>query len=471
MATATENGCVESATYNPKMDTRGKRRAGMFQVFNSLKNPFPAEVKDSGELKKFFKKYNLVPFAGSYKETGHALLGFYHMLYDLSPTHSSCINKKSAFAFGSRPTATAAIDPNFDTGEETQDLPAQTKAMYRDALYQYVSFDRPIRQFHRQLATNFQADGNGWIKMKVSTVNGETRAVLELHSQENVLYVNNDPGQPRHVAISPIWTESYLNENPPDIVAMYPNFTRQAGGVMATMFHLKAGDGNWYGRPESQGSVFAQYSEVQNTFYRIRSSYGEFTGKIIIEAEADDPKLEADASDTDAREVGFANDQHRFEYNFTNKSDDPQAVYVTYRPYGARPMFVFSVPPNTKEKYFQVIKGLDEMDILRSHGCTLRFMAYDVSGGFSNDVFLDDYMLYVQPVIEDLRMTVLGFVNQPLTALWQIIGRNELNQYSLSFTSPVTDDIEQYRERRNRIQLPVNDPTQPSNQNQNQQRP
>lgn len=450
----------------------------MFQVFNSLRNPFPQEVKDSSELKQFFEKYNFVPYAGSHKATGHSLLAFYQMLYELSPTHGSCINKKSAFAFGSRPTAQLAVDPNFDTGEETQDVPTAQKIAFRDTLYEMVSFDRDIRQFHRQVATDYQKNGNAWIKLRVSTVNGQSRARLEIHPQDNVLYLNTDPGKPRIVAISPKWSDSYLNENPPDFVPLYPNFGQDGNGVLVTMFHLKSGDGNWYGRPQSMNSIFAQYSEVQNTFYRIRSSYGEFTGKIIIEAESEDPKLDTDAADTDAREIGFENDQHRFEYNFTNKSDDPQAVYVTYRPYGSRPMFVFSVPPNTKEKYFSVIKNMDEMDILRSHDCTMRFMAYDVAGGFSNDVFLDDYLLYVKPVIDDLRMTVLGFVNKPLTAFWEMMGRQDLNQYSLAFTSPLKEELEQYQERRSQPMnmLPnqqqpndPNDQNDPNNQNQGRQ--
>lgn len=459
------NGCAEPGTYNPKLDKQPKYRSGMFQVFNSLANPFPKEINDPKEIKDVYKKYPIIPFAGSRESTGDSLIAFYDLLYSLSPTNGSCINKKSAFAFGSRPTASLAVDPDFDVGLEENDLSPQIKTAYRDTLYQYIIFDRPIRQFHRVLCTNYQKTGNAWIKLSIGNTLGQYRAAMAIKKQDHVRYLDRDGSA--QVAISPIWTEEYLKKNPPDVVPIYPNFKVGAGGTMETMFHLKAGENDFYGRPESNQSDMSKYSEVQTTFYRIRSAYGEFTGKLILEAEAENPKAMLDESDTDARESGYLDEQHRFEDNFTQKSDDPQAVYVTYRPYGSRPMFVYSVPPNSNENFYKVIKGIDQDDIIRSHGCTLRFMAFDTPNGFSSDIFLDDYMLYVKPVIDDLRMTILGFVNKAITAVWEIVGKQAMNQYSLSFTSPVNDDLERYKERKNMVFLAQQNPDQ-NNQQQSQ---
>ena len=465
------NSCGESVAYNPKQDIGASKGYGKFQVFNSLENPIPKEISDTDEIQEFFRKYRFIPYAGTNLNSGHSLLAWYELLYSLSPTNSSCINKKAAFAFGSIPTAGFAIDPNFDTGEELKEVGIAARSAYRDNLYKYVLFDRPIREFHRVIAKHYQKNGNGWIKLKISESIGEKRASLTIHRQENVLFVEPKDGQKTSkdmVALSPIWTDEYLRKNPPEFVAVYPRFNRSADGSLTTMFHLKSGDTDWYGRPQSSGSDLSKYGEVQNVFYRVRSAYGDFTGRLILEMEDHDPKTVMDDKDQDDSAGGYISEQHRFEQEFTNRGGDPQSVHISWRPYGARPMFVFAVPPNTSHEYFSTIKKMDQEDILRSHECTMRFMSFDVASGFSTDVFLSDYVLYVEPVIKDLRNTVIGFVNQALNVVWEMVGQQSMSIYSLEFASPISSDVKTYKEGLETKNMPVNDPkddTQPKNVN------
>ncbi len=436
--------------YNPKRDKEDVRGRG-FTVFSSLKNPIPDEVADADEIKKFFEKYRFVPYAGTNHHSGHSLLAFYLMLYKLSPTHGACIRRKSNFAFGSRPTAVPMFDADFDTGDVEEELSPNIKALYGQALKEHISFGSPIRDFCRVLSNQYEATGNCWLYVRVAKVLGTVRASFKWVKPSNVLYLNEDG--PAMVAISPIWNDDYLRRKEPEIVPVSssdpnvePNFKKNADGSYSTIFHQKSGDNAWYGRPPSENGVLAQFSEVQNVFYRVRSAYGEFTGKIIMEAEEADPKRTMDDMDTDARESGYDNAVHRFEQNFTQKSNDPQQVFVTMRPFGARPMFVFSIPPNTNENYYEKIKKIDEHDILLSNQCTMRFMSFEVASGFSNDIYISDYVLNMEPVIMDLRQTILSLVNHAITTVWNIAGRDDLNKFSLGFFSPIQNDIQAYKD-------------------------
>lgn len=446
---STSNGSLVEG-YNPKKDT-GVPNGRSFQVFNSLKNPIPDEVADAAEIRKFFEKYRFVPYAGTNEHSGHSLLAFYKMLYKMSPTHGSCIRKKSDFAFGSRPTAIPWYDMDFDTGDEVAELGPGQKATYAQALKDHISFGTPVRDLCRVLSNHYQSTGNCWLYVRVAKVLGVVRAQFSYVKPENVLYVNEEG--PMMVAISPIWDDEYLRKNPPEIVpvssndsTVEPTFAKNGDGSFSTIFQVKSGDNHWYGRPPSENGVLSQFSEVQNVLYRVRSTYGEYTGKIIIETEEEDPKRAFDDLDEDAREAGFKNHVHRFEQNFTQKSDDPQQVFVTMRPFGSRPMFVFSVPPNTSHEYFKAVKEMDEHDILLSNQCTMRFMSFEVASGFSNDIFISDYVLNMEPVIMDLRQTILSVVNRAISIVWKMAGVVDMDKMSLGFHSPIQNDIQSYKE-------------------------
>jgi hypothetical protein len=137
------------------------------------------------------------------------------------------------------------------------------------------------------------------------------------------------------------------------------------------------------------------------------------------------------------------------EDNYTNKGDDPSSVIITARPNGGRPMFVFQIKPNTNENWYKVTGEMSEQRILRAYGLTLRFMGFDASTGFSSDTFIADYVMNVEPVLNEKRNTLMNFTNGILTIIWDIAGLSELNQYSLNFKSPIASQIEQFKTQSN----------------------
>ena len=215
--------------------------------------------------------------------------------------------------------------------------------------------------------------------------------------------------------------------------------------MFRTVFHLKAGQNKWYGRPESEGADLYKYREVQDSVYVIRQSAGNFVGQLIIEVEEDDPTNNPAINDEDAKRAGFDSFVERMEDNYTNKGDDPSSVMITSRPAGGRPMFVFQIKPNTNENWYKVTGEMSEQRILRAYGLTLRFMGFDASTGFSSDTFIADYVMNVEPVLTEKRNTLMEFSNRILTTIWEVAGRMEMNDFSINFKSPITSQIEQFK--------------------------
>lgn len=448
----TADCCGDTQPTNPKADVfRRSKRGRNLQLFQ-IQNPIPDEVRDPDTLTKMFQKWNFVPYAGTSKRSGQMLLVWYLMLAKLSPTNSACIGKKVKYALGGKATFERAEDAEWDTGEASDPMTPAEKTTQRDAVNQFVTFENGVSDFHRRIGWAYEATGNAWVEMTYAETMGEGRVNLKAHPVTHCLYVNTKPGEMKIIAVSPVWEDAYLDKKPPRFVPKYPAFMTMEDGSLKTMFHLKNGENEWYGRPASQGADLYKYREVQDALYLVKQAGANFTGQLIIEVEDDDPQTAAAVEDEKAQDVGFSSFAERFEQNYTNKSDDPQSVLITARPYGSRPMFVFQVAPNTNQEWYKVTGEIAENKIMQAHNCTPRFMGKEVAGGFSQDVFISDYIINMEPVIDELRNRITNFTNGQLSVAWlDLLNKPELNAASITFMPPIKSQIEQYKTQQSAV--------------------
>ena len=438
---------------SPKTRPKGtRRRRSTVQLFH-LTNPIPGEIADSGELKKVFSKFGLVPYAGSTLDSGHSLLVWYLALARLSNTHGTCINKLNLYAFGGNLRAEYSAIQEFDTGEERKPVPTPLAQQYRDVIFSTINFEGGAQYFHKTLGWCLKVSGNAWVEMRVATVNGQTSVTLRCQKLMRVLYNNTDPGEMRTVSISPVWTEEYLTRKPPRVVPVSepgqpPVMKRQPDGVLSTMYHLKAGQYDWYGRPDSDYADLPKMQEAQHAMYLIKQADANFIPGLIIEVEDEEQQKNPVFDNDSAQEKGFDDWADRFEMNYTMKSDDPQSAMIVARPYGSRPMAVFQIKPNTNENWFAVT-GKDAAErIMRGHNCTLRFLGFEASNGFSADTFVADYVFNMEPVINAHRRDVTHFVNKIIGTIWYLLGLQQWDELSLTFSSPIAAAVDDYKKQR-----------------------
>lgn len=435
---------------------RGRRsKSGNLTLFD-VKNPIPDEITDTDQVSKFFETYRFVPFAGSEKGTGDKTLAWYLMLAKLSSTFAACVGKLKSYVVGSKAKVVIATDPEYDV--PAPDPNDSEVAAYLQKLKEVVEFEGGVIKFHELIFEAFKNTGNAFAELVLTNVNGIVRAKIIRHKTTTVRYKVTEPGQPKVVGISPVWTAKYLKKNPAKLRPLFPVVVNE-GGVLSTVFHLKNGDNEWYGRPDSEGSTLNKYRQVQDAVYLIKQAASNFVGQLIIEVEDDTAPV---IDEADAQRSGFDSFAERFEQNFTMKGDDPQAVLVTSRPIGARPMNVFQVKPNTNQDWYKVTGEIDETKIITSMNLTRRFMGLEVGSGLSETAFLEDYITNVDPVVRKNRATLMNFTNWILSAVWEFANMPEMNKYSLDFESPVTQMIQDFQESKKAKQQ---QPTQTTNAN------
>lgn len=440
------NLCCEGepvTPYNPKNGRR--RRSGHSSFFDNITNPIPAETEDSVELKEFFRTWDFVPYAGNCQDSGHTLLKWYINIAKLSPTTGAAISKLNTYAFGSKAMFVRAEDPEYSLGVEAAPLSQAEAAAYLQSLKEYISFDSPISEFHRKIGWSYKATGNAWVEMSIAVKNGQARVNLRYHKPQRVLYKNTEAGEMRVAGISPKWDTNYLKKHPPRYVPMYPNYVQDTDGVLRTMFHLKSGDNDWYGRPDTEEVDLDKANEAQNSLYVVGQTGNRFSPRLIVEMEeSEDPIID----DRQAQSEGFESFADKMEYNFSPKHGQAQDLFFATRPYGSRPMSVVQIQPNTNQDWYKVMGEVKSGAILRSFGLTPRFMGYDVSGGLSGaDAFLTDYLANNEPTINEYRGTITDFTNQIISKAWEALQMPEMAYASITFASPIQKTVEEFKTR------------------------
>jgi len=447
--------CCDEPSLNLKERIHRNSSNREIKFIDTIRNPIPDEIRDSKDLKKFFQDWNLVPYAGSTIESGQSLLAWYLMLAKLSSTHNASVQKMIKYAFGGKAMFVKLLDPEFSVQDEVAELNVNEQTVYRDAINEFFTFQDGIGKFHRAVAKSYKDTGNAFVELTFSETLGVGRIFVRAHRITHVLYVNTLPGEPKEVAISPVWTDEYLKKYPARKVAVSTKyasvFTKTKEGLK-TVFHLKNGDNTWYGRPDSEGSDLYKMREVQDAIYQIKQANANFTGQIIIEVEDDDPEFSAAVEDEKSQTVGFNSFAERMEHNYTQKANEPQSIMVTARPYGSKPMFVHQLSPNTNENWYKVTGEISEKKIVMAHGITLRFMGFDVSNGLGGgDMLLADYVLNNEPAINDLRTEVIMFTSEIMNAGWDLVGREEWKKNSVTFVTPIQSQIDAFKNADNAV--------------------
>ena len=434
--------CGETQPTNPKKDLWSRRSGTRSMSLFDIKSPLENEVADSNELGDFFKKWPFIPYAGTRLVSSHGLLDLFIMLRKLSPTHGTCISKKTEYAVGGRIKIINAVNPVWNLPTENKDVSLQEQVMYSGNVDTFFKFEQGLQEAHSAISTFYQSVGEAYVELSYSTVNGQTRININVHKERHVLPAKSETSYEIY-GISKKWNDDYLKKNAPRLVTGYPEFTTDENGVTRTMFVLKSGELDYHGRPKSENGTVYAYREVQDSIYLTKQAAGNFSGQLIIEVEGGQ---ETDAIDNEgAQGAGFEDFAHRFENNFSMKAEKPQSVLITERPYGAGEMFVFQVKPNTAENWYDVTGEIAIGHITRAHQVTPRFIGKESSNGFSDNAYLMDYLTNVEPTINTLRETIITFTNTIINAGWDILNMPDMKKYSITFDNPIQSMIDLFK--------------------------
>jgi hypothetical protein len=442
MAIVDECGTCED--YPLSTPTKRQKTGGKIYELGNLPNPIPDEVRDTDDIRAGLLKCKLVPYAGTVNNSGDSLMDFLIMLSKLSPTAANCKESIKSFAFG------GGIDIQKSNGVfsfyDDQELSlAEKESFANEVLSNVMTPSTDLEELGQSLFDDMKATGNQWLEVRLYTVAGQQKASIIRHSPKTVRYEITERDKQRFVLVSQLWTAQYLSKNEPQRLPLYPTFVESEDGTLKTIIHCKQGNEFWYGRPESMGSLVYQYREFQDSMYLTKQAANNFTGQVVIEVEDDNPE----ESNLEAQRAGFENEADRLHENFTTQGDNPQSIFYTVRPHGARPMFMRQIEPNTNESWYKVTGEIAENKIIASFSWSKRLMIDDIGAGFSSQIFMDRLKTLL-PTIRKNQDAVAKPINMALEQIVKWFGLDSrYEKVGIKYNSPYRSILQETQENEN----------------------
>jgi len=412
------------------------KRAFVVGDFNELSNPIADQITDGEEIKKLFKHYPYIPYSGSSFQSRDELLNLLNLLTASSPTLGACIGNIKNYVFA------GPIKIGRFNGDDYEALEDETLSKRYFEFINKIDINsdavkNPIKGFLKSIYDNHKKTGNQFLAIYLSETGGTKDARIIRNEPQYCRYLATSVDEPKQVAVSLKWDYTYVKQNPPETIPIYPYYT-EVDGVKKTMVHVKNGNYPWYGRPDWMPSWLAAFSEYQNKIYVIKESRNDFRPRTIIEFEdGEDENFFNDATDDkSANEAGYDSAVQRWQANTTMSEGDPQMSIVTNRPAGARRFHAHEFKSNTSHEFYTAINNENERDIIRANNWSKKLMDGDTAGSLAGGSgFMDDVASKELSVLPDLRFDCLCGLNTAYSVIAEFLGETEFIDLGLTIES------------------------------------
>lgn len=426
--------------YNPKKDrVKTTKQPFTFRLADIVQDPVGIEIKDPQKIRDMYKRWPLIPYAGTVWESNDGLLLFFDSTKFVSPTQGACHNSIKSFLFGKKIHIRYSENSDFDIDDEREDVPETLKREYAEFIGDIITDSGSIKKaacdFYDEMASN----GNIFVELVHTQTAGERQSAFYHHPTQHCKYWATLKGEAKAVMISEIFTEDYFRRNPPRVIPVYPNYVQEPDGTQRTIIHIKNGNFKYYGRPMYAGAWIDIFSEAKERHYLTKIAANNFTGQGVMEVEDDDIESGINVDNEQAIEQGYEGIAERFDMNFTAKSDDPQTWLFMSRPKGARPVFIYEFKINTSEGFYKTVGAMHRQAIIENNNWSERLLGNAVSEGFSTDSFVSELKTKEISTLSFYRDYVVECLDLIFTkaALWA--GRNDLAELGIYFPTAVDE--------------------------------
>lgn len=413
--------------FNPKQF----RNINDVSSFNlpKLKDPISDELNVVDDVIKAFKEFPLIPYASGVS-TGvsvSGLLDFFNSMRFISPTQGACHESIKTYVFGG--FKVVKLKNVFRENEiiDNEDPLAQQFMDFVESM----NFENGIESLSESMYDDFKSNGNLVIELTHTSTLGIKQSSVHYHSITNCAYFATKPGEPQIMVLSPRWDYTYLKENPPKMIALYPNYTVDELGTQRTIIHLKNGNFKYFGRPDWVGSWKYGYREYQDSDYLTKVSANQFTGQVYFEHEEDDIEND-EGEDGEGLAESFGK---KIERHFSVNAVQPKNVIVGTRPIGAGACFIYEFKPYTNENFYKVSSEISRGKIIENNQWSERLLGLAVGTGFSETVFYQELKIKEGSVLKRYRNILSKALNICIQEGLKFQGISTLKELGIGFTS------------------------------------
>ncbi|HLS53261.1 MAG TPA: hypothetical protein VK031_04760 [Tissierellaceae bacterium] len=405
-----------------------RKRSQIVQTLSQeFDNPILGEIRDYSAVRKTFEQYPIIPYATSSQHTSHKYLDLLLSLVDNNPTLNQCIASIGDYCFNSGQILYKDSKDLF-VEEEVLVASPEVSERYTNHLknikfYRYdtkVDFNHFIKEMYFE-----RKNGNCYVELVKTNVNGEVNYIYKIHPQRHCLYMLNDDDT-LSIVVSKSFDYNYLRKYPAREVPLYPEVDEDDEDIR-TMFHFKNRTSGLYGRPDWISALLNVYNAYQDVLYRVKLASKDFTPKVLVEIEGDDPSIDTDLDEDDLL-LRIAN-------NFTAGGQDPKTIMVIDRPHGASPAKIHEFQIHTREEYYKAIAEINEREILKANGWSKLLLTGEVKTGFSRAPYEEDLRNREFSVLRKYQ-TMLSDMFKDLIEPYFLDNDPDMLQYRIDFNLP-----------------------------------
>lgn len=404
-------------------------------LIQEFDNPIIGEIKDTGEIAKTFNRYPFVPYAGTGLYSSHSYLNLLLDIVDNCPTLSQCIEVIGNFCFNSGQTLYKNSGNLFLTEDMVEaDLATQQRFTEHLMEINFIHYNQEVNFVHFVKALYFEIkNGNCYVELIRDKVGEQVSYTYKIHPQTHCLYTVHT-NNTFSIAVSKSFDYNYLRKYPPKLVPIYPEVSADDEDMVNTMFHFKTRTNGLYGRPDWISCLLSAYNEYQNVLYRVKLAGRDFSPKVLIEVEGDDPSLIVDNEDDE-------DVLNRIIDNFTVGGKNATSILAMERPHGATPVHVHEFKVNTQEDFYDKISEINEREIIKANGWSRLLLTGEVLTGFNTTPYDQELRNREVSVLRKYQTLVSSMVHRLLKPYFDDQDP-EMNNYQMYFNLPYDDNID-----------------------------
>jgi hypothetical protein len=417
----------------------------MFQ----LSNPIPQFTEDKENLRNFYRDFNLVPYAGSSTGTAHNFLRLLFGMYDLCPSHATCIENIAFWSFQGDLDFTERKTEGLKIEEEEENgLSLEEKIGLAESLKELGLSLPTIREKSRRLFVSDAVCGDRWLNIRIASQGDQVRASVDFLHPRKVMYLNTKPGEDRSVIIS----EDFFNlggfrkEYPPRVVAEYPNFS-QNGEVLETVLHWKheRDHGTWYGKPKTLQVLHWMFTEWQTSNMHSKIAGSDLLSKALIVMEGPDPNAGEEAK----RAFYDISDEIREVLSNKGTHKTATGIGVSEYPKNSQAPEVLKLDINRDYRYLDSISELASNHIYSAHNWSKILSSYArAASGIGGNVLIDEFITKNASVIRPTQDEYESLWKKVFNILGEVTGKHELLEVGIRFEDKVQAAVESLKEAR-----------------------